>query len=302
MALARSGELARRVKQIQSLASPCRLCPRQCQVKRNEGQTGYCRGGWNARVASYNAHRGEEPPISGSRGSGTVFFSFCTMRCVFCQNFPISQMGNGNDVTDEELAEQFLKLQQMGCHNLNLVTPTHFLHAFVSALGIAVEQGFRLPIVYNTSGFESLEALKLLDGIVDVYMPDMKYIDPEKAQRYSDAPDYVEHDLAAVQEMFRQVGNLQIDDDGLARRGLLVRHLVIPGAEMESIEVLRTLRDKVSPTAFVSLMNQYFPAHRAVEMPPLDRTVDLDAYEKVANWMANTDLQGWIQEGPRKPV
>jgi putative pyruvate formate lyase activating enzyme len=295
LALARSGELEGRARALRERIRSCDLCPRRCGIDRSAGQTGYCRAGEKASVASFNVHTGEEPPISASRGSGTVFFAHCTMRCRYCQNFPISQFGHGREMSDSELAGCFLDLQKRGCHNLNLVTPTHYSHAWLSALVIAVGEGFHLPIVYNTSGYESVEILRILEGAIDIYMPDMKYSDPELARRYSDAADYVERDLEAVREMQRQVGDLVLDDEGVARRGLLVRHLVMPGDEDDSIEVLRSLESRVSPTAYVSLMSQYFPAHKAMETPPLDRRVDPDAYERVAEWMASTQLRGWIQ-------
>jgi len=295
LALYESGELIRRAEALRERARACALCPRRCGVDRSAGQTGFCRAGWNARVASHNAHTGEEPPISGTRGSGTVFFSFCTLRCIFCQNYPISQLGNGREVSDEELAGYFLALQKMQCHNLNLVTPTHYLHAIISALALAVEKGFRLPIVYNTSGYESLDTLRLLAAIVDVYLPDIKYGDPAKAKAYSSAPDYIEHNLPALREMLRQVGHLACDDDGLARHGLIVRHLVLPGAEHESIAILERLCDEVSPTTHVSLMSQYFPAHQAPHTPPLDHRIDPVAYHDLVDWIETTDLRGWVQ-------
>jgi putative pyruvate formate lyase activating enzyme len=293
--LFRSGELARRAEALRALATPCRLCPRECHVDRRAGQMGYCHGGWQACVASHHVHNGEEPPISGERASGTVFFTHCTLRCLYCQNYRISQQGVGGEMTDEQLASAFLEVQDRNCHNLNLVTPTHYLHAIISALMLAAGRGFRLPIVYNTSGYERVETLRLLDGIVDIYLPDIKYGDPELAKRYSDAPDYVERNLEALREMQRQVGDLQCDDDGIARRGMIVRHLVLPGAEDQSIGVLETLRREVSPTATVSVMSQYFPAHRGLTTPPLDRKVDPEAYQRVADWVETTDLSGWIQ-------
>jgi len=294
-ALAASGELARRADELRRVIRSCRLCPRCCNVDRVAGERGFCRAGERASVTSHNVHHGEEPPISGSRGSGTVFFAHCTMRCLFCQNYPISQLGHGHEVSDEQLAGYFLDLQRRGCHNLNLVTPTHYLHASVAALAIAAGKGFDLPIVYNTGGYERVEILRLLDGVVDIYMPDMKYADSAKALRYSDAPDYVERNLEAVAEMQRQVGDLVCDSHGIARCGLLVRHLVLPGAEDDGVAVLRALRDRISPTAFVSLMSQYFPAHRAPQTPPLDKRVDPAAYARVVEWMGSTDLRGWIQ-------
>jgi putative pyruvate formate lyase activating enzyme len=293
--LAETGELGRRADALRVIVLSCELCPRRCRVDRAAGNLGYCRAGAQASVASHNAHHGEEPPVSGTRGSGTVFFAHCTMRCLYCQNFPISQLGHGRQATAEELANYYLDLQRRNCHNLNLVTPTHYAHAIVAALAIAAEKGFRLPIVYNTSGYERVEILRLLDGVVDVYMPDMKYADPATARLYSDAPDYVERNLEAVREMQRQVGDLVCDDQGGARRGLLVRHLVLPGAEGDGIKVLQTLRDWVSPTAYISLMSQYFPAHKAHANPPLDRRVDMRAYRKVVQWVEESTLRGWIQ-------
>jgi putative pyruvate formate lyase activating enzyme len=296
--LAASGELAVRAEVLQESVRACSLCPRSCGVDRVAGQKGYCRGGLRASVSSSNPHHGEEPPISGCRGSGAVFFANCTLRCLFCQNYPISQLGHGREVSHERLADAFLDLQRQGCHNLNLVTPTHYLHAILSALAIAVGSGFRLPIVYNTSGYERVETLRQLDGVVDVYMPDIKYGDVDKARSYSDAADYPERNIEALREMQRQVGDLVLDDAGIAVRGLLVRHLVLPGAERDSIPLLRALRDRVSPSAYVSLMSQYFPAFRASETPPLNRRVDPRAYKRIVDWMAESGLRGWIQPLP----
>lgn len=293
--LAASGELARRARALGEMARACRLCPRECGVDRLAGQRGYCGAGARAKVASHNAHHGEEPPISGSRGSGTIFFAHCTMRCAFCQNFPISQLGHGRDARREELAEMMLTLQRRGCHNLNLVTPTHYLHAFAAALEIAVARGFDLPVVYNTSGYERVATLRLLEGIVDIYMPDMKYVSERAAREWSDAPDYVARNLEAVREMHRQVGGLKVDAEGIARRGLLVRHLMLPGIEDDTIRVLERLRDEVSATTWVSLMSQYFPAHHAHRMAPLDRRIDCDAYARAVEWLESTTLQGWSQ-------
>lgn len=295
LALAESGELARRANALRAMLSHCLLCPRECRVDRAAGQTGYCRSGTLAAVASHHPHHGEEPPISGSRASGTVFFSNCTLRCVYCQNFRLSQGGVGGEVSDETLAGYFLELQERGCHNLNLVTPSHYLPAIASALCLAAEKGFRLPIVYNTSGYERVETLRLLEGIVDIYLPDMKYADPEKARRWSDAPDYPAVNLAAVREMHRQVGRLILDEDGVAMRGLLVRHLVMPGAAEDSIAVLRSLRDEISPTASVSVMSQYFPTHHAKNYPPLDRRVRAEEYAQVTAWLEQSTLRGFVQ-------
>ncbi|HBF33107.1 TPA: radical SAM protein [Candidatus Sumerlaeota bacterium] len=295
LALAESGELARRAETLREKYACCDLCPRLCRANRLDGKIGYCKAGTLASVASVNPHHGEEPPITGTRASGTVFFDHCTLRCVYCQNFRISQGDSQHEISDAELAEAYLELQRKGCHNLNLVTPTHYLPSIVSALCLAVKQGFELPIVYNSSGYERVETLQLLDGIVDIYLPDCKYSDPKKAAQYSDAPNYMEANLTALREMHRQVGRLLLDDDDVALRGLLVRHLVLPGAAEDSIKVLQMLEDSVSPTLNVSVMSQYFPTHRAKEFPPLDRRVSREEYERVVEWMAQSTLRGFVQ-------
>jgi putative pyruvate formate lyase activating enzyme len=295
MALYESGELERRAREVRALLSHCELCPRWCGIDRLAGKIGYCRSGVEAQVASHNVHHGEEPPISGTKGSGTVFFSHCTMRCLFCQNYPISQLGVGAVEDDEHLASMFLELQRRGCHNLNLVTPTHCLSAFLNALVIAIGNGFRLPIVYNTSGYERVEILHYLDGVVDVYLPDIKYLNRETSKRYSDAENYIDANLLAVREMYRQVGELELDASGLAHRGIIIRHLVLPGEVEQSIRILETIAEEISPTVHVSLMSQYFPAHKAPETPPLDRRLTEEEYDKVVEYLETTDLQGWVQ-------
>jgi putative pyruvate formate lyase activating enzyme len=293
--LAENGELQKRAERLREKYGHCDLCPRLCRVDRNGGQLGYCKSGALASVASAHPHHGEEPPISGPRASGTVFFDHCTLRCVYCQNFRISQWESQHEISDVELAERYLALQAEGCHNLNWVTPTHYLPSAVSALCLAVEQGFDLPLVYNCSGYERVETLRLLDGIVDIYLPDCKYSDSQKAARYSDAPNYMEVNLAALREMHRQVGRLLLDDDGVAFRGLLVRHLVLPGAADDSVKVLQMLADEIAPRLDVSVMSQYFPIHRAKEFSPLDRRVTSEEYALVVNWMAQSALRGFVQ-------
>ncbi len=295
MELYRTGSLKRRADSLNDRARDCVLCPRQCHARREEAKTGYCRAGFQASVASANAHHGEEPPISGTRGSGTIFFANCTMRCVFCQNYPISQMGNGKELTNQQLAKRMIELQNRGVHNLNLVTPTHYVHAFASALLIAIEEGFRLPIVYNTSGYESLDTLRLLDGIIDVYLPDIKYCNAEFARRYSDAAEFIPHNLAALSEMFRQVGHLRLDEEELAAGGMIVRHLVLPGSEEDSFQTLKLLQEHVAPDCFLSLMSQYFPANKADQTPPLDRKIDPRHYDNLVDWVEQSDFRGWIQ-------
>ncbi|MCE7957293.1 MAG: radical SAM protein, partial [Acidobacteria bacterium ACB2] len=230
-----------------------------------------CRTGALARVASYGPHHGEEAPLRGRLGSGTVFFSGCSLRCVFCQNFTTSQLLEGPELTDEELARVFLDVAASGCHNLNLVTPSHVVPQVLSALLLAAERGLSIPVVWNSSGYDSLEALALLDGVVDVYMPDLKYADEATPRRLSGVPGYPEAAFAAVREMHRQVGDLVLDGDGLAVRGLLVRHLVLPGGLAGTAAVLRFLATEVSRRTYLNLMDQYHPAFRAREHPPLDR-------------------------------
>ena len=292
-----SGELLQRVRDAYARLRSCDLCPFDCRVNRLAGETGVCRSGAHPKVASTNVHRGEEPPISGSRGSGTVFFSNCNLACRFCQNFPISQFGNGEELTTRELAARMLKLQQQGAHNLNLVTPSHFLPQILVALYLAVKDGFRLPIVWNSNGFESVDALELLDGVVDIFLPDMKYAAEEPAVSFSSAPNYREINRAAVREMFRQVGQLQLDEEGVALRGLIIRHLVLPGGQAGSRETLRWIADNLGMVTHVSLMRQYFPAHLATGMPGINRKITDEEYAEAVEALEESGLEnGWVQE------
>ena len=290
-------ELQKRIDAAFDLLESCRACPRECGVNRlKDEKVGFCRSGLNPIISSVSPHHGEEPPLSGARGSGTIFFANCNLKCVYCQNYPISQMGNGTERTIGELACQMLSLQEQGCHNLNLVTPTHFMPQILKALGIARERGFRLPIVYNTSGYESLEALRLLDGIVDIYLPDMRYAGDAVALKYSIAPRYPEINRAAIREMFRQAGNLVIDENGVAQRGLIVRHLVLPGGTSGTEGVMKFLAGEVSKDVCLSLMSQYFPAYRAREFKEIDRRITPGEYEAAWKIMLKYGLEnGWIQ-------
>jgi putative pyruvate formate lyase activating enzyme len=296
--LYRRGELARRIERAYALLESCTLCPRKCGVNRLAGQQGFCRVGPEPKVASWNVHPWEEPPISGSRGSGTIFFSGCTGRCLFCQNYPISQLGVGNVVSVERLAEMMLELQAKGCHNLNLVTPTHFVPQILAALSRAIEGGLCLPLVYNSSGYETVEVLRLLDGVVDIWLPDAKYADDDTAHRLSGFPNYVEPNRAALQEMYRQVGDeLVLDEEGLARRGMIVRHLVLPEGLAGSGEVLNWIAIALSPCVHISLMDQYFPAHRAVGHAVLGRRITTEEYEEALRAFEAAGLvNGWRQE------
>jgi putative pyruvate formate lyase activating enzyme len=229
-------------------------------------------------VASHGPHFGEERPISGRQGSGTVFFSGCNLHCLFCQNYDISQRLSGLEVDDSELAEIFLDVQRMGCHNLNLVSPSHVVPQITTALVVAIEGGFRLPIVYNSGGYESLEILRLLDGVIDVYMPDLKYADGSVSGKYSDVPDYPEKARTALREMHRQVGDLAMDDSGVARRGLLVRHLVLPEGLAGSEACFRFLADELSPDTYVNVMDQYRPSYRAYDYPQVSRRLTREEF------------------------
>jgi len=298
LALSRSGELARRIEAAYALLAPCHLCPRECAADRLAGEEGFCHGGAQPKVASWTLHPWEEPPISGTRGSGTIFFSGCTGRCLFCQNYPISQLGVGNVVTVERLAEMMIELQQRGAHNINLVTPTHFVPQILAALPLAIEMGLHLPLVYNSSGYESVEVLRLLDGVVDVWLPDAKYADDDIARRLSGFPHYVEHNRLVLGEIYRQVGDeLLLDDEGIARRGLIIRHMVLPGGLAGTREVLHWIASALSSRIHVSLMAQYFPAYRAVGHPVLGRKLIAEEYEEALVAFDEADLEhGWRQE------
>lgn len=279
LTLYRSGELAERARTANAHLENCDLCARYCHVNRKRRLDGVvCRTGELAVVNSAGPHHGEEDCLRGWRGSGTIFFAWCNMRCAFCQNWEISWKGTGEETTAEELAAIMLDLQSAGCHNINLVSPSHVVAQILAALVIAAEKGLRLPLVYNTGGYDSPEALALLDGVIDIYMPDMKYGDPELAKTYSHTPDYVAVNQAAVREMHRQVGDLMPGPDGIARRGLLVRHLVLPGGIAGTPQVMRFLAEQVSPNTYVNIMDQYRPAYRAAEFPELNRPVTAEEY------------------------
>jgi putative pyruvate formate lyase activating enzyme len=271
VALHRRGELASRAAAARERLAHCTLCGHRCGVDRLSGDaTGACATGAQARVYSYGPHFGEERPLSGGSGSGTIFFESCNLACVFCQNWEISQRTGGRELASAELAEIMLELQRQGCHNINLVSPSHVVAPFLAALPPAVERGLRLPIVYNTGGYDSDEALALLDGVVDIYMPDVKCADDATGQILTGAPDYASVNRRAVSEMHRQVGDLELDERGVARRGLLVRHLVLPDALAGTPAVAAFLAG-LSRDTFVNLMAQYRPCYRAHQRPPLDR-------------------------------
>jgi putative pyruvate formate lyase activating enzyme len=267
--LHRSGQLQRRLEAARENLRCCTLCPRECRVDRLAGETGVCNTAEQAWISSFNAHFGEESPLVGSGGSGTIFFTHCNLLCVFCQNYEISHLGEGRPVTAEQLAAVMLELQNTGCHNINFVTPSHVVAQILEALPPAVEDGLRLPLVYNSGGYDKAETLRRLEGIVDIYMPDFKFWDPEVARSACNAPDYPERARSALREMHRQVGDLVIDEDGIARRGLLVRHLVMPHGIAGTSEIMRFIADEISTETYVNIMRQYRPCGRAAETAEL---------------------------------
>lgn len=293
-----TGELSRRVAAATARLAPCDLCPRRCGVDRTAGELGICRAPAELMVASDNLHFGEEPPISGTRGSGTIFLSHCALRCRFCQNYPISHLGTGRRVSPADLATMMLRLQTKGAHNINFVTPSHYLPQIIAGVELAARDGLRMPLVWNCSGYEEVSALQLLDGIVDIYLPDAKYAEAEAAACCSGAPDYVPVNRAALKEMHRQVGELEIVD-GLAVRGLLLRHLVLPDELAGSRAVLTFIRDELSPRTYLAVLSQYFPAFQAVDDPRLGRGVSRAEYEAVLAVVEELGLEvGLIQDVP----
>ncbi|MDP2931112.1 MAG: radical SAM protein, partial [Chloroflexota bacterium] len=278
----------------------CDICPRDCRVNRLENETGVCHSGYLPIVSSVCAHHGEEPALSGSRGSGTVFFGNCNMRCVYCQNHQISQSWRAQKSKETDfhaLAEKMLYLQdELGCHNINLVSPSHFVPQIVRALLEAVPMGLRIPLVYNTGGYDSLTTLQELDGIISVYLPDLRYASNSSAQRFSYAPDYVAHARRAITEMYRQVGNLVTDESGVVQRGLIVRLLILPNRLAGCEESLRWLAGELSPTVTVSVMSQYYPSHRAPQIPLLSRKITAAEYQAVVRTLSELGMEnGWVQ-------
>ncbi|WP_461829382.1 radical SAM protein [Aquifex sp.] len=274
-----SGELEKRVEKAINMLSECRVCPHNCGVNRLKDEKGYCKVGRHVVVSDYFPHLGEEFPIRGYRGSGTIFFSYCNMRCVYCQNYEVSHLGVGRLMKPEDLAEAMLELQDYGCHNINLVSPSHVVPQILEALLIAVERGLRIPIVYNTSSFDSLETLRLLDGIVDIYLADLKYLNREYGRKYSKVKDYPTAAKEAIKEMYRQVGNLKVDERGIAVRGLLVRHLVLPNDISTTKEVMEFLRS-IDENLAVNVMKQYFPYYKAWDYPELSRRITEEEYRR----------------------
>ncbi len=276
----KEGKLQEKVDQAKERLRECTICPRNCKVNRLEGETGFCKIGARAVISSANPHFGEEAPLVGSGGSGTIFMTSCNLQCVFCQNYEISHLMEGQEVDTDTLGGLMVGLQRLGCHNINFVTPSHVVPQILEAVKWAAEDGLRVPLVYNSGGYDSVETLRLLDGVVDIYMPDLKFMDSRMSKELMNAPDYPEVARAAIIEMHRQVGDLQINDKGIATRGLLVRHLVMPDDLAETRKAMRFLATEVSTNTYVNIMNQYRPCGRAHEYPKLDRSVTRDEYTR----------------------
>ena len=301
IALYHAGELEQRAHALEARLASCDICPRECHVNRLENELGFCHSGHLPIVSAVCAHHGEEPAISGSRGSGTVFFGNCNMRCVYCQNYQISQ--NWKKQKSEEmdchtLAERMLYLQnELGCHNINFVSPSHFVPQLLRAVVEAVPLGLRVPLVYNSSGYDSIASLKELDGVISIYLPDLRYASDRWAKKFSHAADYVKRAREAIKEMYRQAGDLVVDESGLAQRGLIVRHLILPNGLAGSEESLTWLARELSPTVTVSIMSQYKPMHRASRIPLLSRKITIDEHETVLRLLTGLGIEnGWVQE------
>jgi putative pyruvate formate lyase activating enzyme len=301
LALFRSGELKRRAEALEARLAACDICPRKCGVNRLTGETGFCHSALLPIVDTVCQHMGEEPPISGTKGSGTVFFGNCNMRCVYCQNHQISQNWRKEQskvIEPAALAEKLLYLQNdLGCQNINFVSPSHFVPQILKTLLLAIPMGLKIPLVYNTGGYDSVETIKALDGIIDIYLPDLMYASDKPAKQFSQAPHYVENSRQAIKEMFRQVGNLQTDENEIAQRGLIVRHLILPEGLAGSEESLTWLAKEVSAKVSVSLMAQYYPTHHAAKYAALSRGITEAEYLEVIDLLEELGIEnGWIQE------
>ena len=275
----------------------CELCPHMCKVNRNEGKTGRCKSNQNIKIALYSVHNFEEPCISGKNGSGTVFFSNCNLSCIFCQNYEISQLGKGKEIDINELANIFIKQQERNVQNINLVTPTSYAVQIIEAIKIAKNKGLKIPIVYNTNGYESIETLKMLDGYIDIYLPDLKYYYNNLAEKYSKVKNYFEIATNAIKEMYRQVGRAILDKNGVMKKGLMIRHLVLPNEIKNSKMVLKWIKENMSEDVFVSVMAQYFPTYLAKNVDNLNRKLTKEEYEEIENYVYELDLKnGYMQD------
>jgi len=300
IALYNSGGLSKRAEKLEKRLSECDICPRECGANRLAGKTGKCNSGLLPAVSSFCAHHGEEPVLSGTKGSGTVFFGNCNMRCVYCQNHQISQDPKAqqqNEIEPRVLAERMIHLQDsLGCHNINLVTPSHLVPQIVRALLYAVPLGLKIPLVYNTSSYDSTQTLRELDGVISIYLADLRYASDEYARKYSRVHHYMESSRSAIKEMYRQVGDLEVDEYGVARKGLIIRHLILPNDIAGSEESLRWLVDEISPQIAISIMSQYYPTHRAPKYPLLNRRISPSEYAEVVKMVERLGIvNGWMQ-------
>ena len=291
LSLLNSGELVERVKIAYQRMSNCTLCGVSCEVDRLSGELGVCKTGVQARMSSFGPHMGEEDPLRGVRGSGTIFFGRCNLRCQYCQNSDISQRDSGELVEPEDLAAAMLELQSYGCHNINFVSPSHVVPQILAGVLVAAQAGLRLPLVYNTGGYDALESLALLDGVIDIYMPDMKYANAQVGRLYSRVKDYPQINQAAVLEMHRQVGDLQVDERGVAQRGLLVRHLVLPHGLAGTAQIVRFLAEQVSKDTYLNLMDQYHPAYNAHQHAKLKGTLRPQEYREAVRLAEEAGLR-----------
>ena len=279
------------------MLNSCTLCPHNCKVNRLEGKKGRCKCDNTLKIALASLHMFEEPCISGTNGSGTVFFTNCNLNCIYCQNYEISQGGKGKEITIQTLADIFIKQQEKGAHNINLVTPTMYVYHIIEAIKIARSKGLRIPIVYNSNGYENVETIKKLNGYIDVYLPDLKYFDDDLAFKYSGIKNYFENATAAIKEMYNQVGSPVLDENGMIKKGLIIRHLVLPSNIQNSKDVLKWINDNMDKNVFVSVMAQYFPTHKAKEFPEINRKLTMDEYKEIENYLYSLDLDnGYIQE------
>jgi putative pyruvate formate lyase activating enzyme len=292
-----NGILDRLIEETFGMLESCRICPRRCGVNRLKDEKGFCKTALLPKICNYMPHHGEEPPISGTHASGTIFFSYCNMACVYCQNYEFSQLGEGREVEFEELADFMLQLQNLGCHNINLVTPTHVMPQILKALRLAIPAGLKIPIVYNTSGYELPEMIKLLEGIVDIYLPDMRYADSDIAMKYSSAPDYPQYNQESVKQMHRQVGNAEIDERGIIKKGIIIRHLVLPGNSSGTDKIMKFIAQELSVDTYISLMSQYLPCYNAGRFKEISRRITYKEYKDAQKIMHRYGLyNGWMQE------
>ena len=275
----------------------CTICPHNCKINRNNGQIGRCRSGDKVKIALASVHNYEEPCISGKNGSGTIFFSNCNLNCIYCQNYEISQLGKGKDVTVEELAKIILRQQAKGVNNINLVTPTMYAHQIIEALKIAKANGLHIPVIYNTNGYENVETIKMLAGYIDVYLPDLKYYSNELSTKYSKADNYFEIATTAIQEMQKQVGIPVFNENGIIQKGVIIRHLVLPNHIQNSKHILKWIKDNMPKDTYISVMAQYFPTYKAKEDKLLNRKLTKREYKEIENYLYTLELQnGYIQE------